>query len=79
MPPQDLTGFTDSLRTYERWLARELDEVWKKDLDEKHEKMKDSPCVFLRATYWRWAEGILTICTDLAGAPIVGGVGDIHL
>lgn len=79
MPQPDLPRFTDSLRTYERWLARQLDEVWTKDLDEKHDKMKDSPFVFLRATYWRWAEGILTICGDLAGAPIVGGVGDIHL
>jgi hypothetical protein len=41
--------------------------------------MGDSAFVFLRATYWRWAETILEICPDLASAPLVLGVGDIHL
>jgi len=80
MPHQDLPRFRDSVKAYERWLAGQLKgDLWKNDLDDKHEKMRDSPFVFLRATYWRWAETILTICGDLATAPIVGGVGDIHL
>jgi len=72
--------FADSLRDYESWLRAQLDgDIWDDDLREKHEKMQESPFVFLRATYWRWAETVLTICRDLADAPIVVGVGDIHL
>jgi hypothetical protein len=72
--------FADSLREYEAWLRAQLeDDLWEDDLEEKHEKMRDSPFVFLRATYWRWAEAILTIRPDLADAPLVFGVGDIHL
>jgi hypothetical protein len=54
-------------------------EVVRKDIELKHEKMRESPFVFLRATYWRWAETILEVCPDLATAAPVLGVGDIHL
>ena len=40
---------------------------------------KDGPFAFLRATYWRWAETVLEICPQLASAPSVLAVGDIHL
>jgi uncharacterized protein (DUF2252 family) len=69
----------ESRRDYERWLGTQVDGVRREDLDEKHRKMGHSVFVFLRATYWRWAETILALCGDLAGAPIVLGVGDIHL
>ena len=76
---KDIQPFNESLENYERWLAGQLDKVWRGDLDTKHEKMRESAFVFLRATYWRWAETILTICEDLARAPMVIGIGDIHL
>src|SRR4051794_27440867 len=79
MPNTAVTPFRKSKRNYERWLKAQLDELWEDDLDEKHRKMRKSPFVFLRATYWRWAETILTICPDLKGATVVPGVGDIHL
>jgi Uncharacterized protein conserved in bacteria (DUF2252) len=70
----------ESARLYEDWLRRQLkDDVVKADLASKHEKMKESPFVFLRATYWRWAETILDVCPDLAGAAEVLAIGDIHL
>jgi hypothetical protein len=69
-----------SLRAYEDWLRRELaGEVVEKDLARKHELMGDSPFAFLRATYWRWAETIFEVCPELAQAPSVLAVGDIHL
>ena len=34
---------------------------------------------FLRATYWRWAETILTTCPEVGHAPSVPSVGDIHV
>ena len=50
-------GIRAANRAYERWLAHELrGDMVEADLDEKHEKMRDSAFAFLRATYWRWAE-----------------------
>ena len=67
-------------REYELWLAAKLrGGVVERDLDRKHTKMSESAFSFLRATYWRWAEKILEVCPDLATAPPVLGVGDIHL
>ena len=72
-------SFVSSIRGYERFLATVLDTVWGADLQEKHRRMQDSPFVFLRATYWRWAETILWLCPDVADAPAVTAVGDVHL
>lgn len=70
----------ESARQYEDWLRLQLHgDVVEADLTEKHEKMKANAFVFLRATYWRWAETILDICPDLATGPQVLAVGDIHL
>ena len=67
-------------RDYERWLAAQLHgEIVEADLKKKHKRMRDSAFVFLRATYWRWAETILDICPDLSDAPAVLAVGDTHL
>src|SRR5262245_63484580 len=41
--------------------------------------MADEPFPFLRATYWGWAETIIGLCRELADAPSVLAVGDIHL
>lgn len=69
-----------SAAKYESWLRSQLkDEFVEKDLKRKHQKMADGAFPFLRATYWRWAETILTICPELATAVPVLAVGDIHL
>jgi hypothetical protein len=70
----------ESAAAYEAWLGAELgNEVVEKDVETKHAKMAEGPFPFLRATYWRWAETILDICPELATAPAVLAVGDIHL
>jgi Uncharacterized protein conserved in bacteria (DUF2252) len=67
-------------RKFESWLRAELHgQIVERDLKAKHKKMSESAFAFLRATYWRWAECILTVCPDLADAPAVPAVGDIHL
>jgi uncharacterized protein (DUF2252 family) len=69
-----------STTVYEDWLRNELTGgLIEKDLDKKHAKMKDSAFVFLRATYWYWAESIFDVCPDLSNAPDVLAVGDIHV
>jgi hypothetical protein len=69
-----------SAEAYESWLREQLqDELVEKDLDKKHEKMAGGRFPFLRATYWRWAETIFDVCPDLADAPVLLAIGDIHL
>jgi uncharacterized protein (DUF2252 family) len=75
-----MTTIQQSARAYERWLKQQLGaDLVAKDLASKHKKMHESAFVFFRATYWRWAEAILDICPELADAPSVLAVGDIHL
>ncbi len=73
-------GIRAANREYERWLMAQLHgAVVEGDNKKKHKRMRDSAFAFLRATYWRWAETILDVCPDLAGAPALLAVGDIHL
>ena len=75
-----MTTIHESARQYEDWLRGQLHgDVVQKDLAKKHDKMRRSPFVFLRATFWRWAEMILDVCPDLAGGTRVLAVGDIHI
>jgi hypothetical protein len=63
---------------YEDWLAEQCDVV-KDDITYKHRRMKKSAFIFLRATYFRWAKKIPTLCPELMDAPQVLSVGDLHL
>jgi len=65
-------------RLFEQWLARRTDLV-KKDLRLKHTDMKADVFLFLRATYYRWAQVWPKVCPELAKAPHVLAVGDLHL
>ncbi len=65
-------------RRYEDWLGRHIDLV-NKDLHLKHSSMKEAVFLFMRATYYRWAQLWPEICPDLAGAPRVLAVGDLHV
>jgi Uncharacterized protein conserved in bacteria (DUF2252) len=67
-------------QAYEDWLDEQLGgDLKRDDLREKWEKMASEPFVFLRATYWRWAETILDTCPHLANAPATLAIGDTHL
>jgi hypothetical protein len=74
-------GIVASTEAYEAFLRSELgNEVVEEGLAEKHEAMAGEVAFpFLRATYWRWAERIVGLVDDLAAAPSVLAVGDIHL
>jgi hypothetical protein len=70
----------NSAAAYDKWLGGKLNgSLVECDLADKHEKMAADPFQFLRATYWRWAEMILEKCPELANAPQVVSVGDIHV
>lgn len=69
-----------STTAYETWLrARLRGDVVASALKAKHTLMREHPFAFLRGSYWRWAETILTVCPELATPPKVLAVGDIHL
>src|SRR5215831_13370979 len=67
-----------STRQFEEWLARHT-HVIQSDLRLKHAKMKLSAFLFLRGTYYRWAQLWPEVCADQCKAPRVLAVGDLHV
>jgi len=65
-------------RQFEAWLAKRTP-VDQKDLRLKHANMKADVFMFLRATYYRWAQIWPEVCPELARAPHVLAVGDLHV
>lgn len=72
------SSFVEDNTAFEAWLADHCSVV-ETDLDLKHTKMQKNAFIFLRATYFRWARRIETLCPELAAAPAVLSVGDVHL
>lgn len=63
---------------YESWLA-ESTTLIPADLKLKHEKMAGATFPFLRATFYRWLQRWPRICPELAAAPQVLAIGDLHI
>lgn len=63
---------------FEGWLGT-LTQLVKPDLRLKHQRMAEGPFPFLRATFYRWMQLWPEICPDLAQAPRVLAVGDLHI
>lgn len=70
-------SFASRNADYELWLRTQC-AVAEDDLQEKHRRMRDSAFLFLRATFFRWADKIAAICPDVANAPAVPTLGDVH-
>jgi Uncharacterized protein conserved in bacteria (DUF2252) len=65
-------------RQFESWLGART-RLDKKDLRLKHERMRAELFPFFRATYYRWAQLWPEVCGDVAKAPQVLAVGDLHV
>ena len=65
-------------KSYEGWMRR-CTTVVEADLRSKHQQMRESPFLFLRGTFYRWAQVWPEICADLCRAPKVLAVGDLHV
>jgi hypothetical protein len=65
-------------RQFETWLAQRT-RIDQKDLRLKHANMKKDVFMFLRATYYRWAQIWPQVCPDACQAPKVLAVGDLHV
>jgi hypothetical protein len=65
-------------KKYEAWLAKSIT-IIPADLALKHTRMAEDPFQFLRATFYRWMQVWDHVCPDLARAPRVLAVGDLHV
>lgn len=74
----DTMSIQASTRAYEKWLGEQLDLI-PGDLRFKHRAMAATPFAFLRATFYRWVELWRRLCPELARAPEVLAVGDLHV
>lgn len=68
----------EATASYESWVAQRT-EVVKADLELKHQHMRESAFAFLRATFYRWVQLWEGVSADLAGAPALLAVGDLHV
>jgi hypothetical protein len=69
---------TAATKDYEAWLAKRTP-IIDSDLALKHQHMSADVFSFMRATFYRWVELWPKVCDDLAKAPIVLAVGDLHV
>lgn len=63
---------------YETWLRTKIPLI-PADLERKHLLMREAPFPFLRATFYRWAQTWPDVSPSTAAAPLVLGVGDLHV
>src|SRR5450432_4314171 len=71
-------NIVQATREYESWLGQYVQLV-PSQLRMKHDSMRQSAFSFLRATCYRWEQILPEICSQLATAPLVLAVGDLHL
>jgi hypothetical protein len=65
-------------KKFEAWLAGHVPLI-QADLTLKHSRMEEAPLPFLRSTFYRWAQMWPDVCADVARAPRVLAVGDLHM
>src|SRR5437667_11312516 len=65
-------------RRFEEWLRRRT-AIVEPDLRTKHKHMAKAAFPFLRATFYRWMQVWPEACPELAGAPTLLAVGDLHV
>ena len=68
----------EATSSYEKWM-RGCSTVIASDLRSKHEQMMESPFLFLRGTFYRWAQLWPSVRADLCNAPQVLAVADLHV
>lgn len=75
-----MSSIVASTENYENWLRQRLGaELVEADIVAKHDKMRESAFLFLRATCWRWAELAPALCPTLVDEPAVATPGDAHI
>src|SRR5215471_560685 len=75
---RSLPSIVDASSNLERWAGRQV-QLISSDLALKHQHMAEAVFPFLRATFYRWTQLWPLVCPDLAKAPEVLIVGDLHV
>ena len=73
-PAEKTMSFVADNKAYEAWLKTQC-AVVRKDLAYKHERMRLDAFTFLRATFFRWAGTIESLCPALKGRARFAGGG----
>jgi len=73
-----LPNILQATSDFESWLAKHVSIV-RKDIQFKHAAMAEAAFPFLRATFYRYAQLWPHVCEDLAKAPHLLAVGDLHI
>lgn len=73
-----LPNIVDATADFEKWAARHVNLI-RSDVRLKHQLMASAPFPFFRATFYRWARWWPLLCPELAQAPQVLAVGDLHI
>ena len=71
-------GIREATRAYDGWAQRQIPFV-AQDLRLKHRLMAEAAFPFLRATFYRWIGVWREACPELASAPRLLAVGDLHV
>jgi hypothetical protein len=75
---RQLPDIVRSTADFEKWVARHVNLI-RSNVNLKHRLMAQTPFSFFRATFYRWAQWWPLICSDLAHAPQVLAIGDLHI
>ncbi|MGB7281160.1 MAG: DUF2252 family protein [Candidatus Acidiferrum sp.] len=71
-------GIIEATFEFEKWLSAQLP-IIKQDIRLKHQFMAEAAFPFFRATFYRWLQLWPEVCGELAKAPRVLAVGDLHI
>jgi hypothetical protein len=71
-------NIVEATRDFERWLCSHISVV-RQQFAEKHAAMAETSVQFLRGTFYRWSQVFPEACPELAKAPKVMAVGDLHI
>jgi Uncharacterized protein conserved in bacteria (DUF2252) len=74
----DLPDIVRATADFEKWASRHV-KLIPSEVKLKHRNMALSAFPFLRATFYRWAQWWPVVCPELARAPQVLAVGDLHV
>jgi hypothetical protein len=75
---KSLPSIVEATSSLERWAGQQVSLI-PSDLALKHQHMAEAAFPFLRATFYRWAQLWPLLCPELAKAPQVLVVGDLHV
>jgi hypothetical protein len=73
-----LPDIVQTTADFERWASHHVKFI-RSDVKLKHRLMAQAPFPFFRATFYRWAQLWPLLCPELARAPEVLAVGDLHI